>query len=171
MMTLYLIRHAKADLRGPAYPDDSLRPLIAKGHEQARALAAAFKVLDIGFDRLFSSPMLRAVQTAGPLAARLKPGRSLETLKSLSDNDYVQVLIDIAQALKSKDHSIALVGHEPYLSELTSLLLSDDTATVAVKFKKAAVVELFGPIQAGAMTLQGMLGPKVSKQIARARLN
>lgn len=65
-MRLYLIRHAE-----PAYPRDAL---TARGHRQARALAR--RLSDLGIDRVCSSPMNRALETAAYTAKRL--GREVE---------------------------------------------------------------------------------------------
>jgi broad specificity phosphatase PhoE len=53
-MRLLLIRHAE-----PAYPDDAL---TAEGHRQARALAS--RLARAGLDRVHSSPLERALETA-----------------------------------------------------------------------------------------------------------
>ncbi len=60
-MRLYLIRHAE-----PAYPADALTP---EGHRQARALAR--RLAAEGLDRICSSPMVRALDTARPSAHAL----------------------------------------------------------------------------------------------------
>jgi broad specificity phosphatase PhoE len=51
---LYIIRHAE-----PAYPDDAL---TERGHGQARALAR--RLAGMGLDRIYSSPLRRALETA-----------------------------------------------------------------------------------------------------------
>lgn len=60
-MRLYIIRHAE-----PAYPADALTP---RGHRQARALAR--RLAREGIDRVYSSPMQRALNTARPTAEAL----------------------------------------------------------------------------------------------------
>ena len=185
-VTLYLIRHAQADERGPRYPDDSLRPLVSKGHKQTRALAKALEILNIRFDRVFSSPYTRALETAKPLAGRLEAA-GIEHLSELTSPNYPQLLTQIVDNLVDKsvnkhagepvdkgvdnlanraagDLRVALVGHEPYLSDLTSYLLTGDTDKVELKFKKAMVVQLRGELKAGGMTLQMMLPARVYKK-------
>ena len=185
-VTLYLIRHAQADERGPRYPDDSLRPLVSKGHKQARALAKALEILNIRFDRVFSSPYTRALETAKPLAGRLEAA-GIEHLSELTSPNYPQLLAQVVDKLVDKsvkeradepvdkgvDNSasraasgfrIALVGHEPYLSELTSYLLTGSAERVDLEFKKAMVMQLRGELEAGEMTLQMMLPARVYKK-------
>ncbi|HEV7506921.1 MAG TPA: histidine phosphatase family protein [Thermoanaerobaculia bacterium] len=60
-MRLYIIRHAEPD-----YPRDAL---TARGHAQARALADRLSAM--GIDRVYSSPMNRALETARYTAERL----------------------------------------------------------------------------------------------------
>ncbi len=60
-MRLYIIRHADPD-----YPRDALTAL---GHAQARALALRLSTL--GIERVYSSPMSRALETARYTAERL----------------------------------------------------------------------------------------------------
>ena len=170
-MTLYLIRHAQADERGAKYPDDSQRPLVEKGHKQAQALARALDILDVTFDRLFSSPYTRALETAEPLAKRLRSGE-LETLSELGTPRYPQLLVQLVDNLErsvtdgvSGDFYVALVGHEPYLSGLTSYLLTGDETRVNFKFKKAMVVQLGGSLSAGGMTLHMVLPASLYKKL------
>jgi phosphohistidine phosphatase len=161
-IALYLIRHATADAAGPAYPDDSLRPLTGKGFKQAAALARALQALDIRFDRLFSSPYVRARQTAEALEGEI------EENEALCDDDYPALLETLRERLEPQNGQVALVGHEPYLGELASLLLADDPHTLRVRFKKAGMVTLFGPLKAGEMRLEGYLTYGVYKHLGSA---
>lgn len=167
-ITLLLIRHALADERGPKYPDDSLRPLVDKGHQQAAALAETLSALTINLDRLFTSPYRRALETAEPIVSCVASGR-LEPLEALADDDYSQLLAKLEAQLEGGEETIALVGHEPYLSELASLLLAGDPQAVKTDFKKAALMALTGPLAVGQMSLAMMLPPRVSRRLAKGK--
>lgn len=67
-MRLFLIRHAQAGERTTGH-HDLYRPLVAKGHERARALAGL--LADAGVATVLSSPATRCVQTVEPLAAAI----------------------------------------------------------------------------------------------------
>ncbi|HEX9945167.1 MAG TPA: histidine phosphatase family protein [Thermoanaerobaculia bacterium] len=67
-MRLYIIRHAE-----PAYPEDAL---TARGHRQAQDLAG--RLAAAGVERVYSSPLNRAVETARPTAERLGVGIGVE---------------------------------------------------------------------------------------------
>ena len=164
MTELYLMRHARAAERGAEYPDDSQRPLVEKGHAQARTLANVFEVLEVKLDRLFSSPYVRAAQTAEPLSTCLKQGRRVQYLEALASDDYTQLLYDLRESLEFKDEVIALVGHEPYLSELASLLLIN-SRSLSVHFKKAAFMQLSGSLAPREMTLYAFVPASVYKRV------
>jgi phosphohistidine phosphatase len=164
-MTLYLIRHAQADERGPTYPDDSKRPLVDKGFKQVKTLVKVLKALDIEFDALFSSPYTRAAQTAEPLLPQLKKGRHIHYLDHLAGDDYTQLLIDVKERLGKNDNTIALVGHEPYLGQLAANLLTGDTDEPKLNFKKAALLELSGELDISQMTLEMFMPASIYKNI------
>jgi phosphohistidine phosphatase len=165
--TLYLIRHAKAAARGPDYPDDRLRPLVAKGRDQAAALARALACLGWRFDRLFSSPYSRARQTAAALTEALSPCAKgkVEALDALCADDYATLLAQLEAGLGPAAEHVALVGHQPYLGELASLLLGGDPYRSRVRFKKGGLLILSGPLGVGGMRLEGSLTPAVYRHL------
>lgn len=63
---IFLVRHAKAGSRAAWADDDSLRPLVDEGWEQARVIAA--RLAPLHPTRLVASPFLRCRQTLEPLA-------------------------------------------------------------------------------------------------------
>jgi probable phosphoglycerate mutase len=71
MGTFLLIRHAENDFVGSGRIAGRMPGvhLNVKGREQAEQLAA--RLAGAGIDRIFSSPLQRALETAAPLAARL----------------------------------------------------------------------------------------------------
>jgi phosphohistidine phosphatase len=164
-MTLYLIRHAQADERGPHYPDDSKRPLVDKGFKQVKSLVKALKALDITVDQLFSSPYTRAAQTAEPLLPQLKKGRHIHYLDHLATDDYAQLLVEIKERTTKHDKTLALVGHEPYLGELASYLLTRDKDNFRMTFKKAAWLELSGELEMAQMTLETFVPASIYKNV------
>lgn len=163
-ITLYLIRHAHAGRSDPSDPNDHLRPLSAKGHGQARALARAFGVLELSLDRLFSSPYTRAAQSAQPLAPYAARGE-VEPLETLTHDDYPALLGTLKETLQKRDTCVALVGHEPYLSELAAYLLTGDPTGVSLELRKGMLVELEGRLEPGSSSLHTALPPKLIKRL------
>lgn len=73
-MTSVLVRHGSAGDRHDWDGDDSLRPLDARGREQAAQLVELLRPLEVR--RIVSSPFTRCVETVEPLAEAL--GLSVE---------------------------------------------------------------------------------------------
>lgn len=166
-MTLYLVRHAHAGTRNPADPADHLRPLSRKGVEQSRLLAQALTRLGVRFHYLFTSPYPRAADTAAALALLVR-GRRIQTLEALTAADYADLCRLLKKAVGENEACLCVVGHEPYLSELSSYLLTAETAQVKVHFRKTMVLRLEGELTAGAMSLHSALPPVLLKMLAKS---
>ena len=110
-MRLFLVRHAHSALGEP----DSLRPLSAKGREQARALGE--RLAPARPEAVFTSPLLRARETATAIARaagleaqsdeRLAPGASAE---------------DVLAAIEGAGETVVVVAHQPDCSEIAAAL-------------------------------------------------
>jgi phosphohistidine phosphatase len=140
-MLLLLIRHAQAaEQDETSYPDDSLRPLVAKGRKVQRRMCKQLRRRDLVPSRVFSSPWKRAWQTARividesglPKDARL-PCQALA-----APPDLAALAAEIGEV--GADETIALVGHEPWMSELASLLLTGKSAGLQVDFAKSGIM-------------------------------
>ena len=72
-MNLFLLRHGLAvEGGGLDYAHDCARPLTLAGRSQLHQIAAALRVMALRFDVILSSPLVRAQETAGVVAAALK---------------------------------------------------------------------------------------------------
>jgi phosphohistidine phosphatase len=140
-MNLYIIRHAIAVDEGlPEYEDDSQRPLTDKGKKKMRQIARGLRVLGVDFDLILSSPYILAKETAEILAEVSKTKADIafsENLIPMGDPDLL--LSEMNE--KYSANSVALVGHEPHLSALISLLVSDN-ASLDMTLKKGGVCRL-----------------------------
>jgi phosphohistidine phosphatase len=142
MIRIYLVRHGiavdHAD-RGDL-PDDS-RPLTEKGRHRFRRLARAFARLGEPIDQLFSSPLPRAVQTAEILAGALKLS-GVGILESLKPSVQSEALLqELAKKAKKDAQAIGLVGHDPQMTLLVSLL-GNVPADAQIDFKKGSIVRI-----------------------------
>ena len=140
-MNLYIIRHAIAVDEGtPEYGDDSQRPLTDKGRKKMRQIAKGLRALGVGFDLILSSPYVRANETAEILADVFKMKKKIEFSEHLIPMGNPDLLIAEMNEKYSVD-SIALVGHEPQLTHLISLLVAKN-AGVDMTLKKGGVCSL-----------------------------
>ncbi len=138
-MNLYLIRHAIAEEESPSV-EDRQRALTEKGAKKMRNIAKGLKTLGIEFDYIISSPYVRAQQTAEILGDVLKLRKKIVISESISPmGDPNQLLAEINENYTV--NSLAIVGHEPYLSNLISLLTAGG-APIEMTFKKGGVCYL-----------------------------
>ena len=110
-MRLFIVRHAKA---APGSPDD-LRELTPEGHDQARRLAET--LAGERPDAVLSSPLLRARQTAEPIARA--SGLELRVDDRLAPGATAPAVVDAAQ---EAGVTVVAVGHQPDCSEIAQAL-------------------------------------------------
>ena len=123
------------------YENDSERPLIPKGERRLRAAAAAMKKLELSFDLILSSPFTRAKQTAEIVAGELKLKKCLEFSDELVPGGSSKALIQKLNGWEPTPENVLLVGHEPSLSRLISLLVSGG-ADALIEMKKGGLCKL-----------------------------
>jgi phosphohistidine phosphatase len=137
-MDLYLVRHAIAV---EEFEDDSQRPLTDKGKKKMRQIAKGLRAIGVEFDLIISSPYVRAAETAEILSDVFKMKEDVKFSQNLvpsgDPNELIAELSEISNAV-----SIALVGHEPFLTALIGLLAADNSG-VDVTLKKGGVCRLY----------------------------
>ena len=137
-MDLFLIRHAHAEDTTP----DELRSLSKRGRAQVRRLARFLRDSG-GFEpeEIWHSPLVRAQETAALLCLGAKLGVPLREVTGLTPGDDPG---QIARRLAAENRPLALVGHEPQLSALASLLVAGAPEPVRFAMKKGAALALEG---------------------------
>ena len=161
-MDLFLLRHGIAVDRGlPGYEDDSQRPLTPKGAARVHRIAQAAKRLRLKFDLILSSPYLRAQQTAKVIASFYKMEDRLRLTENLTPAMSPAELIGEIHETYADALSILLVGHEPYMSTLASMLLAGDEE-VLFTFKKGSLCKFsMDELRYGrCATLEWLITPK-----------
>lgn len=122
MVQLYLIRHAIAEERGDAWPDDTLRPLTDEGRARMRKVAKGLVRLGVKLDVILTSPLVRARQTAELVGAAFDGQPPILELPQLEPGTpYTELLDGLRKYARKK--RVALVGHEPDLGIVASRLL------------------------------------------------
>jgi len=144
-MDLYILRHAIAVERGsPGFDDDSTRPLTEQGAAKMHKAATGIRSLGLEFDLVLSSPSLRARQTAEIVVRELGAEGVLEFSVHLEPGGSTESLIG-SLVKRGPLRSVLLVGHEPYLSGLISVLLTGG-GDMATTLKKGGLVKLAVPM-------------------------
>lgn len=142
-MLLYLIRHAIAVNRNdPGVLTDEARELTPQGIKKMRTHAVALAKMEVNLKEIWTSPLIRARQTADILAEELSTTPRVRIVKDLSPGGDHSKLIDmIGRNLGLEE--VALVGHEPDMGILaTRLIVGTNVGTIRFKKGGAACIEL-----------------------------
>jgi phosphohistidine phosphatase len=163
VLELYLIRHGIAAERGDDYPDDSKRPLTNDGISSLRKEVEALEIVDVAFDHIITSPLVRTKQTAEIFAQHLTSKPSMSTSDSLAPAGSPAGVVQevVKHARKGR---IALVGHEPNLGELAARLIG---AKTPIEFKKGGICRIDFEVlpPKGTGQLRWFVTPKMLRKI------
>lgn len=161
-MNLYLLRHG--DAIEQSY-EDAARPLSPLGKEQARLAAHAFTVLNVALDAIFVSPLERAQQTAAIIEQELNLPKHATSELLLPGSDHLKF---IDQLNKLAASNALLVGHEPHLSTLVSILINGKNYS-HIAIKKGSLLFLEGPtpLERGKGSLRWMFTPEEMKYLQK----
>ncbi|HEU4734757.1 MAG TPA: phosphohistidine phosphatase SixA [Kofleriaceae bacterium] len=140
-MQVFLLRHAEAAQETLAVRDPH-RHLTPTGRRQARGIGDRLRWHDCTPTHIWSSPLVRAIQTAELVAAGLQSDVAVETVPALAPGENPRDVVTALAALASGDASavVMLVGHEPGLSAVGALLVGQPEFTALAKAQAARIV-------------------------------
>ncbi len=162
-MDLLILRHGEAG-RHSLTPGDSKRALTSEGQQEIADLSNGLKSLGIKLDGVFTSPLLRAKQTAEIVAKSLKFKGKIEEIASLKPEGNRLEFYNILSKLK-RDSVILVVGHEPYLSEMISEAISQSGCRINLKKAGMARIRVISTLPKIKGELRWLLTPKHLKKI------
>jgi phosphohistidine phosphatase len=141
-MNLYILRHAIAVEPGsPAYEDDSQRPLTSRGSAKMKQIASGLRKMKIEFDIILSSPHVRARQTGEILAISYCIQDKLVLTPALLPEAPASQIINEINEKYSLYNNVVLIGHQPCLNTIISMLISGDP-TLNITLKKGGLCRL-----------------------------
>jgi phosphohistidine phosphatase len=168
-MNLYFMRHGiAADREDPATSTDAERPLTGKGAKRLRRAGRGLSRLDIPFDGVLTSPVLRARQSADIIAHALGIDRGLEQISGLAPESTVEQLLFGLTRYHERQH-LLLIGHQPLLGATIAFLLTGQAGgELDLKLGKGALcrVEIDTLPPAEPAKLHWMLTPKQLRLLA-----
>jgi phosphohistidine phosphatase len=170
MNDLYVLRHGIAvDPSTPGYRDDE-RPLTPKGERRMRQIGRGLNSLQLGIDRIVTSPLPRARTTAEIVADALGLRARLEVsnvLQTGSDAAAVQ------RWLRERgERRLMIVGHNPTLSDLISLLVLGSTEPLICDLKKGGIAALARSAGSGHLfEITWIATPRLLRSIAEPENN
>lgn len=158
-MQIYIIRHAIAELREAWEQPDEARPLTQAGRKKMKRIARGLARLGVKLSHLYSSPLVRAQQTAEILQAQFQLKSTAQTQLLVPEANPADIIPWLNE--HTENVALALVGHEPHVSALLAYLLTGQTRA-PMPFKKGgvALLEVNRPVVAGQCALRWLLEPR-----------
>jgi len=142
-MQLYIVRHGIAvDREDPKCPPDPERYLTEEGVEKTKQVAAGVAAMGVTADLLFTSPYVRAAQTAEIFAAALEYAKQKIRRTDLLLPGAEPSLLFRDLAKERQASSVFLFGHAPQLDDIIATALGSKRHLTALKKAGVALIEL-----------------------------
>ncbi|GAA1490596.1 SixA phosphatase family protein [Brachybacterium sacelli] len=122
---LLLMRHGKAD-SGSGQPDHE-RPLAERGTAQAQLVGEYLASQNVHPARVLVSDALRTTQTWDAVAAAMPALDGRVTFHEDIYSGGAAEVLALLREVEDADAVVMVVGHEPTMSSLTSLLADEDS--------------------------------------------
>ncbi len=162
---LYLVRHGIAVAHGtPDVPEDD-RPLTSEGEQRLRQVGRGLRRLGVKLDRIVTSPLPRARQTAEIVADALGRADRLEDSSDALRPGATAASIRDWLATRTEDE-LMIVGHNPSLTELAWLLVAGEHAPPIGELKKGGLAALVAGPDASHQ-LDWLATPRLLRRMAR----
>lgn len=168
-MNCVLVRHGIAVEREEWGGEDDERPLTERGAKRVSQAAAGLLWLEVNFTHIFSSPLVRALETADILQASLSIPSAIKRIDELLPDANPERLLAVFRDLPPECSAVC-VGHEPHLGLAASVMLTGKPST-AFPFKKAGacLIELSIPAKLGRGVLRWWMEPGQLRGLGKKR--
>lgn len=166
-MDCILVRHGIAVEPDEWEGAEENRPLTDKGKKRVRQAAQGLAALDCTPTHFFTSPFVRAYDTAKLLRSIVCPTLKIETREELVVGARPEQLAALLLTLPP-DSTVVCVGHEPLLGHIASLLLcAKALPNFPLKKAGAACIRAEGVVKAGGGLLRWWLQPMQLRAIGK----
>lgn len=152
-MSLYLVQHGKSLSK----EDDPEKGLSPTGVTETKRIADVAAGYDVIVSRIVHSGKKRARQTAEIYEAALKPEGGLVKTEGISPLDDVT---RFGRDLSPRNNDM-VVGHLPFLSRLTSWLITGSAETAVFRFQNSGIVCLDQGADTGGWVVTWALMPTI----------
>jgi|HubBroStandDraft_1064217.scaffolds.fasta_scaffold195449_2 phosphohistidine phosphatase len=139
-MNLYILRHASAGTRRANPKLDVRRPLDKEGKQQSILVGRFLSSLNVQFDRVVSSPLKRALQTAALVSNETGYDSKIDISDALSPESTVQKFQDLVRSL-DKYENVLVVGHNPNLPVFFGSLIAP-AGRISTRLRKGSVARI-----------------------------
>src|SRR3954451_12319182 len=152
---LWMLRHGEA-VPHDSKPDDE-RELTPRGRRQSEAAGQALAALSVEFAACYSSPKVRAWETAEPAC----PSLNIDPVVEHSLANGFSRVDALALLAAHEDAKVLVIGHEPSFSQVVY-----DLTSARVDFKKGGVAAINAKRAAGELLM--LLRPVELEAISRS---
>ncbi len=173
MKTLLILRHAKSDRTDTGLADHD-RPLAPRGEADAPRMGAALRALGCIPDHIMTSTAVRAHGTARLIASAMGYDGPLGARSGLYATGAEGLLAEL-RACEETAETVLLVGHNPDLEELVSLLICGEPADAVVTLPTAALaalaldVENWAALAPACGSLLWLLTPRIVRSLLQRK--
>lgn len=156
-MDLYILRHG--DAVESSFYQDRDRPLSDLGRRQIQAVAHFFQTARMKPDLILSSPLVRAQQSCDLIREDLGVKDSMTTNFLVPGSNFRDLMKEISSRTVA---TMLLVGHEPQLSGLISVMTGgDEQFRLEMKKASLACLSVPQPLKKGHAVLNWLLSQSV----------
>ncbi len=164
-MDIFVLRHGEAGKSIPASAKDFQRPLTESGRQKIESVGESLKQWNIKLDKVITSPLRRAKETAEEVAKVLDIEDHIEKVDVLKpEGDRLELYKKLSKF--RRQDSVLIVGHEPYLSVMIGdIIAANPNSHIALKKGGMAKIEIitFAPKISG--ELKWLLTPRQLRKI------
>jgi phosphohistidine phosphatase len=160
-MNLYILRHASAGTRRANPKLDVKRPIDKEGKQQCLLVGSYLSALNVQFDRVVSSSLKRALQTASLVGNETGYDGKIEISEALSPQASVASFQELVRDLEQYDNAL-VVGHNPNLAVFLASLIAP-SARISIRLRKGAIARIDCARLPG--TLHWLVDPRILRGI------
>jgi phosphohistidine phosphatase len=157
---IVLLRHGIAEERVEGMKDEE-RSLTAEGNKRMKQIARGLAELLPKAQKIYSSPLLRCVQTSLWVSKGYRSRAAVTTLDVLAPDGKTKDAAELLRAIT--DRRIIVVGHEPNLTDTLRALTGIRSANLELKKGGCYGVRLDAD---GRGTLEWVLTPRVLRKVS-----
>ena len=161
---LFILRHGEAGNRMTVVEEDSERPLTPDGRAEMQKIAKSLKAVGLRTNHIYTSPLIRARETA-EVTAKVLNIPTLEEWDELKPDGSKVALYRKLERLEQNSRPI-LVGHEPYLTSMIGEIIGTKSPKIVLKKGGVGKVRItsFTPRISG--ELRWLLTPKIMSKMS-----
>jgi phosphohistidine phosphatase len=163
-MNLYILRHASAGTRRANPVVDVKRPLDKEGKQQCILVGRFLSALNVQFDRVVSSSLKRALQSASLVGTETGYEGRIDISDALAPEAGVAKFQELVRSLM-KYENVLVVGHNPNLTLFFGSLLAPG-ARISTRLRKGAIGRIDCTRLPG--TLHWLVDPRILRGYAKA---